>query len=65
MREWFIELSNELMPPTPKRVSADEVAEMRIARHKRLEHARWELLKENHAKEPTVTEIFDRAWGPE
>jgi len=30
-----------------------------------LEHARWELLKENHAKEPTVRDIFDRAWGPE
>jgi len=28
-----------------------------------LEQARWELLKENHAVEPSVTAIFERAWG--
>ena len=63
MKEWFIELTNELMPIPEKRRSADEVAETRIARHRRLEQARWELLKENHAVEPSVTAIFDRAWG--
>ena len=61
MREWFIELANELMPVPERRPSADEVAETRIARHRRLEQARWQLLKETH-REPTVTQIFDRAW---
>ena len=63
MKEFFISLRDELMPETPKRPNADEVAELRIARHKRLERARWELLKEGHGKEPSVRDIYDRAWG--
>lgn len=63
MRDWFIQLRDELMPEPVRRLDQVEEAEAFKTRYRRLELARWELLKEGHGREPSTAAIYERAWG--
>ena len=57
---WIRELADELMPIPDPRPSVDEEQEYRHARHKALEQAHWELVREGF-ESPSPAQIWERA----
>lgn len=61
MREWFIQLTNDLMPEPEPIVDRGEVHRHRV--HE-LEEAVWRIKKaKGYDYEPTATEIWNEADG--
>lgn len=63
MKEFFINLANDLMPE-PEKVDHDEVVARRHARIKELGNAEWRIKQRKGATyEPTTYEIWMEAEG--